>query len=292
MMNGSLPLIKSFFRGVSYTPFQQLFVTRMMIAFLMHFGRMSASQAAAAIRTDVCHRAQVTRFLTHTDLGNDSLGYQQLAEKLIHLDSKRHSKHGAKHGAKHGSKQGHWLFILDKTCVSRQGTKTQNTFSTGNRIRRKIKTARYSKKKYAPKRCHAFVMGLLITPKGYRIPFSRCYYTHDYCQQRQLKHYTEAELGAKLIRDLRVPNHAKVMVLGDTAYESQVVRKACEQREFSWIMPTNPERVIAGDQPRPKVKYAIIDFHPSTIFLHQAQANRRRLRCSSSHIALSTWVEN
>jgi hypothetical protein len=244
MMQDALPLVKGFFRIAKFTEHAQSFVARMMIAFVTHTGRMCASQAATAVRTDIRHRAQVSRFLSGSGLANGSEEYQALAAALIAMECRL---------------RGRWLFIIDKTCTSRQGHKTQNTFSTGNRKRRPRKGRRYNKKKNPSKRCHAFVMGLLITPSGYRIPFHRCYYTQEYCEQKQLDHRTEAELGAALIRDLPVPDGVEVVVLGDTAYEAAPVRRACEERGFTWITPSNPERVLAGEKPRPKVSSRISD---------------------------------
>jgi len=242
MMQDALPSVKTFFRIGKFTGHVQVFVARMMIAFMFHTGRMCASEAAAAVRTDVRHRAQVSRFLRGSHLGNGSQEYQSVAAALIAMECRR---------------RGRWLFILDKTCTSRQGRKTPNTFSTGNRQRRPRKGRRYNQKKNASKRCHGFVMGLLITPSGYRIPFHRCYYTEGYCREKQLDHRTEAELGAALIRTLPVPDGTEVVVLGDTAYEAASVREACEERMFSWIGPANPERVLAGEKPRPKVSSRI-----------------------------------
>ena len=51
-----------------------------------------------------------------------------------------------------------------------------------------------------------------------------------------------------MVRDLKVPAGARVVVVGDTAYESRVVREACEARGFRWIFPCNPERVLEGRQ--------------------------------------------
>jgi hypothetical protein len=45
-----------------------------------------------------------------------------------------------------------------------------------------------------------------------------------------------------------------VVVLGDTAFEAKGIRIACQKRSFVWIVPINPERVLAGDKPRPKVQ--------------------------------------
>lgn len=244
MMQDALPWIKSFFRRASFTDHSRGFVVRMMIAFVMHMGRMTASQAAGTVRTDTRHRAQVTRFLTNSELANSSQEYQLLAGGLIGMESRRRGK---------------WLFLVDKTCCSRQGVKTKNTFSTGNRQRRPKKGRRYNKKKNAPKRCHGFAGGLLITPSGYRVPFHRCYYTKDYCKEKKIEHRTESQLAAALIRILPVPEGANVVVLGDTAYDAEVVRKACTKRGFKWITPVNPERVLAGEKPRPKVSSRLSD---------------------------------
>jgi IS4 transposase len=243
-MQDALPWIKSFFRNTSLTGHSRGFAIRMMIAFMTHIGRMSAMQAAGAVRTDTRHRAQVSRFLAGSELANSGDDYQRLAHALLAMESRR---------------RGRWLFLIDRTCCSRQGQKTVNTFSTGNRKRRPKKGRRYNKKKSAPKRCHGFVMGLLITPSGHRIPFHRCYYTREYCQEKKWAHHTEAELGAALVRALPVPEGTDVVVLGDTAYEAKVVRTACDARGFKWITPTNPERVLAGEKPRPKVSSRIND---------------------------------
>ena len=244
MMQDSLPLVKSYFRNSKLDNHIRDFVVRMIIAFMFHAGRMSASQAGVAVRADTRHRAQVSRFLAGSGLGNNSNEYQCLTAAMINLESRRGGK---------------WLFMVDKTCTSRQGKKVQTTFSTGNRKRRPAKGRRYNKKKTPSKRSHGFVMGLLISPSGYRIPFCLCYYTKAYCKKHNIDHRTEAELGAALIRSLPVPEGVEVVVLGDTAYEAASVRQACVERNFTWITPTNPERVMAGEKPRPKVSSRISD---------------------------------
>src|SRR5205823_9452138 len=53
---------------------------------------------------------------------------------------------------------------------------------------------------------------------------------------------------------LAVPAGARVVVLGDTAFEAKVIRAACDERGWLWVVPINPERVLAGASPRPKVR--------------------------------------
>jgi hypothetical protein len=145
--------------------------------------------------------------------------------------------------------------------ISQAGTKTENTYSTGNRQRRPRKGRRYGKTKHARKNCHSFTMGLLITPSGIRIPFSKPYYTREYCKKKGLAHQTTAEAAADLIRELPLPEGAKVLVLGDTAYDAEAVRDACGDRGYSWIFPCNPERVLAGPKgKRPKVRSLLKDW--------------------------------
>ena len=86
-----------------------------------------------------------------------------------------------------------------------------------------------------------------------RIPCCRSYYTAAYCQAQHKDYRKQTELAAELIRGVAVPAGARVIVLGDTAFEAQDIRDACAQRHFCWVVPSNPERVLAGPKPRPKV---------------------------------------
>jgi Transposase DDE domain len=149
---------------------------------------------------------------------------------------------------------GTFFFLVDQTLVSQQGGKTENTFSAGNRQRRPRKGRRYSKYKYARKSCHCFVKGLLMTPSGIRIPFSRSYYTRAHCAATKRPYRTQTELAAEMIAELPLPEEAKAVVLGDTAFDAACIREACAQRKYTWVVPLNPERVLAGPKgKRPKV---------------------------------------
>jgi hypothetical protein len=217
---------------------------RLVIAFIMHSGRMSCLQAAGSIRSQTRHRAQIGRLLRRPSYC--LLQPNQLLRQALL--------------AREASRQGLFIFIIDATLCSQAGKKTENTFSTGNRQRRPRKGRRYGKTKHARKTCHSFTMGLLITPSGIRIPFSRPHYTREYCRKKGLTHRTTAEAAADLIRQLPLPEEAQVVVLGDTAYDAEVVRAACADRGYDWIFPCNSERVLAGPKPRPKVRSRLQDW--------------------------------
>jgi len=231
--------IKAFLKKATIDEKTLRYLIGLVAAFLMRCGRMSASQGGQSVRAEARHRANVTRFLAKCRWSRSWTDCYWMATLL--LEEERRTP-------------GHWVFILDQTHCSQQGKKTENTFSSGNRKRRPFKGRRYGKTVHHPKTIHAFVMGLLITPSGLRLPVSKSYYTKNYCEQKGITYRTQSELGAELIRELHVPSHASVTVLGDTAYEAKAIRLACAKRNYTWIVPLNPERVLAGAKPRPKVR--------------------------------------
>lgn len=212
------------------------YVPMLLLGFVSHRGRMSAQQAAWAIADQQRHRANVGRFLRKHG--------QQLSGMVVRA---------ARRLLAAAAPRGVYVFIVDTTFVGHQGHHNENTFSSGNRQRRPAKHRRYQQQKHGLRSCHAFVFGLLLTGDGVRIPSLRCYYTPEYCRRHRLPPRTQADLAAELIHELNVPPNAQVIVLGDTGFEAKQVRAACAARGFHWILPANPERVLAGARPRPKL---------------------------------------
>jgi Transposase DDE domain len=244
IMTDALPGIKRFLRRAALCPVALVMLIRFAAAFIRHDGRMSASQAAGALRSQARHRAALVRFLADRSWAKDGAVLAAVAELLLRLEA-RH--------------QGTWAFLLDQTLCGQQGTKTENTFSRGN-YRKRPKKGNRKHKQLARRSCHCFVMGLLLTPSGLRIPRCRFYYTKDYCQAKNKAYRTQTQLAAELVGALAVPEGARVVVLGDTAFDAQAIRAACQQRGFHWVVPVNPERVLAGAKPRPKVSSLVKDF--------------------------------
>jgi hypothetical protein len=266
----SAATLKAFIAKTSLNDLAQAFVLRMALTFIMHRGRMSCSQAAGCIASDTFHRGQLTRFLARPRWQRDDFN-APLRMALLHMECCK----------------GRFFFILDATLSSQSGRRTQNTYSTGNRKRRPQKGRRYNKNKVTRKRCHSFTFGLLITPSGYRIPWQIPHYTKEYCAAKGLQHRTTAEAAGDLIRSLPLPEEADVVVLGDTAYDANVVHQACEDRNYIWIAPANPERVYEGPKgQRPKVRSRLKDWTSLSL-------KKIRLRASTGRYAryrrLSKW---
>jgi hypothetical protein len=239
IMQDALPGLKRFLQPLHLKAPMSALLIRCVVAFLLHPGRMSAARAATAIRSQPRHRAQLCRFLGRKWLRRLSPA-AVLRAQLLALESRRTER---------------FFFLVDQTLVSQQGTRTANTFSAGNRQRRPRKGRRYNAYKRARRSCHCFVKGLLLTPSGLRIPFSRCYYTRDYCAAQKRPYRTQTELAAELIAELPLPPGTPVVVLGDTAFEAQSIRTACARRHYTWVVPLNPQRVLAGPRgQRPPVR--------------------------------------
>ncbi len=244
IVTDSAAALKGFIARTALSDVARAMVLRMVLAFVMRRGRMSCSQAAGSVASAAIHRGELTRFLARPRWQKQDFN-EPLRKALLQLESRR----------------GKFLFLIDATLVSQSGKKTQNTYSTGNRGRNPAKRRRYNQKKVVFKKCHSFTFGLLLTPSGMRIPFQIPHYTQEYCAEHGLAHRTTAEAAAEMIRGLPLPAGAEVVVLGDTAYDAQVVRQACAARGYIWIFPANPERVYAGPKgQRPKLRSRLKDW--------------------------------
>lgn len=235
----ALPRIKSFLRPARLAATTQALPVRLLAAFCHHPGRMSRAAAAQAARADARRRARLARFLARAGWSRDWSPLDACAGLLL----KREARAG---GAR--------VFVLDQTCVGQRGRKAENTFSCGNRTRRPRKGRRYRRRQLARRSCHGFVMGLLLSPAGLRVPSCRCCHTKGHCAARGLACKTRVELAAELVGAPAVPAGADVVVPGDTAFEARAVRAACAARGFGRVAPVNPERVPAGPKPRPEVR--------------------------------------
>ena len=110
----ALPRIKTFLRPARLSNTTTTLLLRLLAAFVCPHRRLSAAQAAAAIRSQARHRAQVVRFLARRHWSRDWTVLATVADLLLQQEAQR---------------RGTWVFILDQTYVGQQGVKTENTLS-------------------------------------------------------------------------------------------------------------------------------------------------------------------
>jgi hypothetical protein len=241
ILGTDLPGGKAFFASLGLSALYQAGVTRFLLACLLCGPRLSAAAVGGTTRTDPRHRGNILRFLRRlpAPLRQDWL---EAAFGNLLADE---------------PPQGTWVFILDQTYCGHQSARMANGYTTSPRGKRRkrahVKDKRNKRKRQPQSYCHCFVCGLLLTPGGLRLPLYRSYYTQAYCVQRGWSYRKQTELAAALIDGLRVPDGADVMVLGDTAFDADVVLAACRRRRFGWIVAMNGDRVVAAAKPRPKI---------------------------------------
>ena len=81
------------------------------------------------------------------------------------------------------------------------------------------------------------------------------------------------------------------MVLGDTAFDAKAIRTACEECKFSWIVPINPERVLAGEKPRPKVSSLSEDLTADQMVCLKVHPGKGEVRRLSTDLPLPDRAE-
>jgi hypothetical protein len=240
ILGHALPLGKTFFSRLALPAHDVSFLSRIILACILPSRTLSAALIGSCMRGQPRHRGNVCRFLRRLPptIAQDWL--QSIFGNLLLEEPPG----------------GTWLFVLDQTYCGHQSERMENTFSTAHRGRRQKhdrKNKRKKKKQQQQSYCHCFVFGLLLTPRGLRLPVFRSYYTKEYCEERGWRYRKQTEIAAGLIDQLRVPAKARVVVVGDTAFDAEPILAACRRRQFSWVVSMNHDRRLVAAQPRPTV---------------------------------------
>ena len=276
ILGQTLPRGKAFFALLATTAHQTLFVTRFLLACILHGPRLSAAAVAGAVRSRPCHRGNVIRFLRHLPAQVRDDWLEALFGNLLAGEPVK----------------GTWVFILDQTYCGHNSARMANGYTTSPRGKRTKKAnpkdKRKKRKKQPQSYCHCFVCGLLLTPSGLRLPVFKSYYTKEYAAQRGWAYRKQTELAAQLIDGLRVPAGAEVVVLGDTAFDAEAVLAACKRRHFSWVVSMNGDRVLEGPKPRTKVTALAADWKAEAFVPVQLTPGQGRYqaqhRCASCRV--------
>jgi hypothetical protein len=232
----SLPRFKAFL-GHCCPKASDLTCSLLLLAtFLLPAARRSVAAAARSLLDDLRHAGWLLRWLGSSTAPAALLA---AAQRQLH-----HARAAA--GRLH-------VLTLDSTQHGQQGRHAQNTFARGNTRARPKKSSRKQKQVHR-RSCHCFVFALLLTPCGLRIPYWLPFSTEEFCAHFGRPHHSQATLAAQLIDGIALPRGSRVVVVGDTAFEARQVRAACARRGWSWVVPLNPERRLAGPKPRPPVR--------------------------------------
>jgi hypothetical protein len=135
------------------------------------------------------------------------------------------------------NKKRHWMVVVDTTYHGTMSECMENLIFT----RRRHDPNRRSTAQ------HAFVMGLILTDKGGRLPLPRkSYYTKEYCRQKRRRHRSLNDLAAQMLREARIPDDVEVTVVYDSAFDAKQVHRACRCRGFREVFPLDPNRNLSA----------------------------------------------
>ncbi len=161
-----------------------------------------------------------------------------------------------------------FAIIIDTTLHASVGKKMENLMTMSTRSDKRRRNTRH----------HVFVMGLMITESGMRIPLPRrSYYTKEYCKAKGKKYLTQNQLARLIIRDAPVPKDADVTVLYDSAFDVDFIHRECRNRGFREIFPIDVNRNLATSDHPHALAQASAPVVASTLDWHEQEFEKLEL---------------
>ncbi len=133
----------------------------------------------------------------------------------------------------------HWCIVIDATYHT----------SVGQCMENMIVMSRRRDNRRRNKRQHAFLMGMILTDRGGRIPLPRrSYYTKAYCEAKGRKYRTLNQLAALMLKEVSVPDDVDITVTFDSAFDAQNIHRVCKNRGFREVFPLDPNRNLSESE--------------------------------------------
>lgn len=109
-------------------------------------------------------------------------------------------------------KKRHWMLVLDTTYHGTMSECMENLILMSRRQHPSRRNVRQ----------HAFLMGMVLTDKGGRLPLPRkSYYTKEHCRQKRRRYRSRNDLAAAMVRAVKVPDDVEVTVVYDSAFDAK-----------------------------------------------------------------------
>jgi hypothetical protein len=233
MLFGVPPAVKSFFRPVATgvaKPIRRALPV-MVLSLLLAPHRRCLKTLAGMVLGHREHVATISRRLRNR-LWRTHAWYVQLYEALW-SDTECWERQVA------GNKKRHWMLVIDTTYHGTMSECMENL----------ICFSRYPHSRKRSTANHAFLMGLILTDKGGRLPLPRkSYYTKAYCAKKRRRYRSLNDLAAAMIKEVAVPADVEVTVVYDSAFDAKQVHQAARQRGFREVFPLDPNRNLSGSK--------------------------------------------
>lgn len=167
---------------------------------------------------------------------------------MVRAESKRQIGQETKRSGGEGET---WFLAIDGVCIQR-GSETKVENAIQYRKKKKRSKGRSTK-------AHTFVMGLLMTASGARIPLPRrSYYTKTYVNRQnkrlklgrrkgnRLELKTQVDLACLIVKELDLPDNIHLVVVADEYFEGKKMTNLCRQKGYVFIAPVDSRRTFEG----------------------------------------------
>jgi len=200
----------------------------MVLAFLLAPNRRCLKTVAGTVLGHRRHVATISRRLTNPQWKTRDW-YTTLYEGL-QREVDRWERRKAK------GQRRKWIVAIDTTYHATKSEQMENLIVMSRRKDPRRQTARQ----------HAFLMGLVLTDRGARLPLPRkSYYTKAFCRKHRRKFRTTVQLTVDMLKELRVPDDVDVVVVFDSAFDANTIHRICRRCGFHAVFPLDPNRVLA-----------------------------------------------
>ena len=210
-------------------PMQRLLVMFVMGIVLLR-GRRSLAALGDAVATCRRYRGQVSRATRNRAFRTRDLYLSAFSAELAA-------------SAPPEAERVTWVLALDDVSTKRGAfTKIENGLRKGHAVE-----APGKKEFRPPSKCHTFLLSLLITHEGKRLPLPRrTWRTKDYAKTIGKPYVTKIQLAIVALEDLKraLPRNVDLVVVADEFYEGKEMLKACKRLGFTLVVPVDSRRVF------------------------------------------------
>lgn len=148
-----------------------------------------------------------------------------------------------------------WLVIIDTTAKKTRRRWHRRKPNRGKGGKRRLRKRCGNCIKYKNKgktgngsQAQLWVMGLLITDTGVRIPLPRrSYYTKTYAKKYGLKYQSQIDIAVEMLTRFRVPDNVEIIVVADSFYESKKFDRICKTLDFTYFTAVDSHRCLADE---------------------------------------------
>jgi hypothetical protein len=216
------------------------YLPMLVLAFILNTSKLSLRKLGQEILSEQRNKSNVCRIFNNSEF-NTAIIYKQFYDLSFQQISILFSTP--------------WLIIIDTTAKKTKRRWHRRKPNRGKGGKRRLRKRSSNCIKYKNKgktgngsQAQLWVMGLLITDTGVRIPLPRrSYHTKAYARKHGLKYRSQIDIAVEMLTRFRVPDNVEIFVVADSFFESKKLDRICKSRNFSYVTAVDSHRCLADE---------------------------------------------